>query len=845
MADPLPPHPNPAPNPNPPPSPPPTVPCPDDERLRRLLHDALPADDLAAIGAHLESCPSCRRRLDSLAGSEHVVPASRPLTETHRESAALSAMMEKLRATDLIHAPEDSLVDPPSLELLTPPVAPGSLGRFAGYDVLERVASGGMGIVFKARDPGLSRVVAIKVLAPVLAASDSARARFLREARAAAAVTHEHVVAIHAVGEERGLPFLVMQFVSGKSLETRLRQGLIDLPAIHRIGLQTAEGLAAAHAQGLVHRDVKPGNILLENGVERVKLTDFGLARAADEPGVTRPGVVAGTPEFMSPEQARGERIDARSDLFGLGCVLYLMATGQSPFAADSTPATLRRVCEETPAPAHRLRSGLPPELSELIRQLMAKQAADRPESASTVAERLREMLRALDPGTASSRPARPAPELGRDDARSSRWLLPTAVTLLVLGAAVWTLWRPSNSTVRTEPPAAAPTPPLSASTPPAFAVISPAGATNIASTLEEAVATAASGATVELRFTGQHESRPIRIVGKKLFLRAAPGTHPVVVNQSSTEALIGSDAILVLEGLELRSSFADSDVPDDEPPMMTTRRMLNHRFRDMREGTPQPSLISMRGGELHLAGCRLVTSTSERVAGEAVALRGTARAVLRNCEFYNLSGATIWWLRRQNRDQAHLEIRGCLFYSAIPVFLTGTADARCRVDVHRCTVLGSQLLVVPNTLNTELTLAESVIVARNVVPPGTDFRPPLNLRMTEEFNLFFLRPQGPAKSDNPGIPGTKSATLGTAYGERLQRLKSQSQRLEPKNFELRPEELDLLRRRGISKDDTANAPPLQPGARAHLVGPGDAYARWRQTEDYEAWQRETYGGSP
>src|SRR5205814_9742171 len=175
----------------------------------------------------------------------------------------------------------------------------------------------------------------IKVMAPQLAASATARRRFTREARAAAAVTHDHVVTIHAVEDAGPLPHIVMQFVAGTSLQDRLdRTGPLPLAEVLRIGMQTASGLAAAHAQGLVHRDVKPANILLENGVERVKLTDFGLARAADDASLTHSGQVAGTPAYMSPEQAEGKPVDARSDLFSLGSVLYAMLAGRPAFRA-------------------------------------------------------------------------------------------------------------------------------------------------------------------------------------------------------------------------------------------------------------------------------------------------------------------------------------------------------------------------------------------------------------------------------------------------------------------------------------------------------------------------------
>lgn len=231
-----------------------------------------------------------------------------------------------------------------SLEFLEPAEHPGSLGRLQQYEVLEVVGRGGMGIVLKALDTKLNRVVAVKVLAPDVAPNATTRRRFLREARAAAAISHDHVVTIHAVEvNERptgNLPYLVMEFIDGMSLQEVIDQeGHLELQEVLRIGRQVAAGLAAAHEQGLIHRDVKPANILLQNGVQRVQITDFGLARAVDDVGMTKTGEVTGTPQYMSPEQALGQPADARSDLFSLGSVLYAMCTGRSPFRADTSPA--------------------------------------------------------------------------------------------------------------------------------------------------------------------------------------------------------------------------------------------------------------------------------------------------------------------------------------------------------------------------------------------------------------------------------------------------------------------------------------------------------------------------
>jgi hypothetical protein len=310
---------------------------------------------------------------------------------------------------DLSSMPEDGLAP----DILGPAEKPGSLGRLGHYDILEIVGSGGMGVVLRAFDDTLQRVVAVKVMASQLATNGAARKRFQREARAAAAVSHDHIVTIHEVDETAGHPYLVMQYVSGMSLQERLDQkGPLQLAEIVRIGMQIAAGLAAAHAQGLVHRDIKPANILLENGIERVKITDFGLARAAADANVTQSGVVAGTPQFMSPEQARGEAVDARTDLFSLGSVLYAMCTGHTPFRASGSMAVLKRVCEETPRPIRETNPDIPDWLVAVIDKLHAKDPADRYQSAAEVAALLNQHLAHLQhPSVAPlpvTRPAQP-----------------------------------------------------------------------------------------------------------------------------------------------------------------------------------------------------------------------------------------------------------------------------------------------------------------------------------------------------------------------------------------------------------------------------------------------------
>jgi serine/threonine protein kinase len=292
------------------------------------------------------------------------------------------------------------------LRFLSPPDKAGQLGRLGAYEVQEQIGQGGNGIVLKALDSALNRIVAIKVMAPHFATSATARKRFLREAQAAAAVTHENVVTIHAVDETRGLPYLVMQYVAGQSLQERIdKSGPLELKEILRIGMQTASGLAAAHAQGLVHRDIKPANILLENSVERVKITDFGLARAADEASLTQSGVVAGTPQYMAPEQARGETVDYRADLFSLGSVLYAMCTGLPPFRATTTMGVLKRVSEEAPRPIKEIRPEIPGWLVAVIERLHAKNPGERYQSATELANVLGQHLAQLQQASWTPQP--------------------------------------------------------------------------------------------------------------------------------------------------------------------------------------------------------------------------------------------------------------------------------------------------------------------------------------------------------------------------------------------------------------------------------------------------------
>ena len=379
--------------------------CLTPERLRQFRDDEISPAGLEEIEQHLGECVQCQRLLED-ASAETLDWAD--IRESL--STASDAMADEF--AELAGEAAEAYSLPQLLKLLGPTDDPDMLGRIGTYEIVGLLGSGGMGAVFKGFDAPLNRYVAIKMLLPHLAASGAARKRFAREAQAAAAVVDEHVMAIHGVAEWQGVPYLVMPYSRGETLQQRLNNnGPLELREILRIGLQTAAGLAAAHAQGLVHRDVKPANILLADGVERVTLTDFGLARAVDDIGLTRTGTLAGTPQYMSPEQARGQAVDARSDLFSLGSVLYATCTGRAPFRADSSYGVLRLITDDEPRAIRELNPDIPVWLCDLIARLMAKQPDQRFASASELRDHLEHCLAHVQqPTTVPAPQAKPKP---------------------------------------------------------------------------------------------------------------------------------------------------------------------------------------------------------------------------------------------------------------------------------------------------------------------------------------------------------------------------------------------------------------------------------------------------
>ena len=310
------------------------------------------------------------------------------------------------------------------------------------YEILSPIGAGGMGEVYRAKDARLGREVAVKVLPERLASDPGARCRFEREAKAAAVLSHPNIMALYDVGVHEGVSYAVMELLEGETLRGRLDRAAIGWSEAVEIGAAVADGLAAAHAKGVVHRDIKPENLFLTNdGV--VKILDFGLARLGEPAGAsphdetitleTRPGAVMGTAHYMSPEQVRGQPADARSDIFSFGCVCHEMVGGRRPFARDTAADSMAAILKEEPPSLSEAARSVPVELEQLIKHCLEKKPERRFQSSSDLAF----ALRAIRSATATPAPTDPPP--GRLHRRApALWIGAAALVVLAIVAAFY-----------------------------------------------------------------------------------------------------------------------------------------------------------------------------------------------------------------------------------------------------------------------------------------------------------------------------------------------------------------------------------------------------------------------
>jgi eukaryotic-like serine/threonine-protein kinase len=325
--------------------------------------------------------------------------------------------------------------------------------RLGPYEITGAIGAGGMGEVYQARDTRLDRTVAIKVLLPEVSGDPQRRARFEREARALASLSHPHICPLFDVGEHEGSAFLVMEHLLGETLSERLARGPLPLPQALEMAVQLAEGLDAAHKRGIVHRDLKPGNIMLTK--TGAKVLDFGLAKlraggeldrnaSTDTAPITRVGAVMGTLQYMAPEQLENREVDARADLWALGAILYEMVSGARPFQGDSAASLTAAILERDPAPLSPALTNVPQSLDRLIRRCLAKRPDDRWESAHDLADELRWIAQDLARGEPQATPAPPRPLWRRALPVSA-----VAVAGLFAGIAVMSILRPATQAER------------------------------------------------------------------------------------------------------------------------------------------------------------------------------------------------------------------------------------------------------------------------------------------------------------------------------------------------------------------------------------------------------------
>ncbi|VTR97922.1 serine/threonine-protein kinase [Tuwongella immobilis] len=387
--------------------------CRSEYEWRDTLTRPISPPELTELASHLESCFHCSAILDRLAQEAPLAepPDASPGNAGTESPTRMLIRLREDRATakisDLplkLQSPIPPIAASPMV-FLSPPKKPDELGWLGPYRVLKKLGEGGMGMVFAAEDTSLRRAVALKIMHPQVMLEPDSHQRFLREARAAASLQHDHIVTIYQVGTENSVPFMAMQLLRGQTLDSWLRSGKpMTVGQAVRIVRQVAEALAVAHEKGLVHRDIKPANLWLEAPNGRVKVLDFGLARnVRSGTALTLPGEVVGTPSYMSPEQGRGQPLDFRTDLFSLGVVLYQLLSGELPFQAPDALGVLASILVDQPPNVATRNPQIPEELAEWTMRLLEKPAANRADSTEQVALAMKRIERQLRNGASGS----------------------------------------------------------------------------------------------------------------------------------------------------------------------------------------------------------------------------------------------------------------------------------------------------------------------------------------------------------------------------------------------------------------------------------------------------------
>lgn len=778
--------------------------CPDEHEWQAFVDGKLSSDKSQSFRAHSASCERCQSVLKQLS-SDRAHAAIAP-NDTAKQFTELTntKLFERgePRDNDKEGTPAPFTIEEFEFDhtLLSPTTQPDSLGRLGKYEVHQILGSGAFGVVLKAFDEQLRRAVAIKILNRQFSSSATARRRFIREARAAAAVSHTNVVAIHAVEEQAGIPFLVMELVTGPSLRDRIAE-INKLPPIEviRLGAQIASGLAAAHAQGVVHRDIKPGNIMLEKSLERVKITDFGLARVAiDNIELTSRGMAMGTPAYMSPEQVAGdnEKIDGRSDLFALGCVLYAALVGHSPFQGRTALEMARKVAEYDPTPLSQLDPAVPQFLSDLVVKLLKKAPDDRYQSAAEVAGLLNRYLIALnqapsdrfqniihDPLLQTQTQVVQPVVTPKRSARSTQ--VAVSLVAFVIGVVLWRLLPPQPQRGVSE----SETKEAVIAAEPQELTVSQTGDAQF-KTLSEALAKAAPQTTIRvlddavyretLRISGALRFAGLKLIAEKratLAPRDPSKTTPRLVEISAVNDVVLSGwkinapkdghAIYIAEASNVSLQDIEIDQPNDVGVFGAIQVL---------------AMRSQTDGYVEIKDCRVRTNAE----GHCVWIHGTGRPPqeirLTGCRFERQSnGGTnvVIWLD-EDTTFAKLVVTENLFvggYSAINMFLHGLLPQHC-INITNNTFYESREWLTFDTLQPTEPIAR---IANNLIVGGErTFSPKLEEAIQHwEFRANWWE-LGTSSGPDPGRGGTIATSKPTGSLRFLSRDSSHKDFLRP-----------------------------------------------------------------
>lgn len=815
--------------------------CLTNAELKSLLTANPPAESCRFL-KHLDICSKCQNRVAILAGDstwiedlklkQHSPGNDDQMGEANHETE-LANVMERMSAkTNTAHTAASGATGLSFQGLpYTQQLVAGK--RIGPYEILSRLGAGGMSVVFTARDHVLDRQVAIKFLSSELENSQTARQRFLREAKSAAAVEHDYIVPIYSADEVDGFPFLVMSLIEGQSLQQRIDESHpIPVEKVIHTGIQIAKGLAAFHTRNLVHRDLKPSNILLQAPDERVRITDFGLAKCTDDSQLTKSGTILGTPNYMSPEQALGQQVDYRSDIYGLGAVLYASITRRAPFEAPTSLKILDQLRNQTPNSILNLKPETPHWLVEVIEKLMARDPNDRYQNATEIIEAL----------------SSPSQQLITNQFGSwkTKRLTLVASCIAVLAIIVSYLTWSGIGSGRNQAeviPEPLPVdrnnqefvPQIKQSD---FRVtVKQSGSEPLEyPTLSDAVRDADDGDIIEIEGDGTQEiSSTITTNGKRLTIRAAAGSEPILtISSVKVPSGIVSDNELVLEGLTIRFNAAS------EPALART---------------PKREAVRCVSGSIRISNCRFDATIGSQDSLNCVTVIKASLCEIRNSEFYSgpLNAALdIGMIPETEFILENNVIAGAVAVSiAFPISKVAGFEATARLKRNTiCAITGLLVSLPPEELGpippvpveAESNLLDVDFVACLVMQSlkSTLVRPPLNpaliaqlMRWQGNANQFRVRESyiGLSLPRQKNKTARSFATLAawnslwkqpdsTAiqlanHSQASLLFRRDSNLVSPSNFlALSPREQSLATRR-------------QAGAQLEFVGPGIEYTNW------------------